>query len=301
MELATKTVINAAIDYVMDGYRVIPVFTDGDKAKRPVGYGWQNRAASTVDAVRELFDRDWYGVGIVHGGRSFCFDIDGEAGRVSLAEVEATCGVIPRECVGSTPRGGLHIIVAHPDIKLRNNVGVLTGIDLRGANSQTVSWPTHVTYVKKGDLIDGAYEWRSYVPATQLPTWNGWAKFIETFSETIRPDDDEEFAPNPDALYRQFNEAGSVPAGQRNAWLASVAGKLSRMPFPSEEVFETVLRAIYEWGISDDLRDARGYEHVADLARRSILRCPPVLNRRSGVVLACPYEPWRAAWKGLGK
>ena len=303
MELATRSIIDAAIDYARDNWKVIPVYADGARAKHPVGLDWVARASSDPATVEKLFTeltaRTSYGIGLAHG-LSFVFDIDGDAGRESLAQVEATCGPLPRECVGSTPRGGIHIAVAHPPIKLRNNVGILKGLDLRGAGSQTLAAPTRVTYMKDGELIDGVYAWESYLPATQLPTWDGWTKFVEAFAETVRPDDEEEGVANPDALYRKYTEAGSVPAGVRNAWITSAAGLLrQKCPFPSEGIFEAALRAMYEWGVSEDLRDERGYAHVADLARRNIDKCPPGLRHDGKLYIPCPFEPWTQAWHAI--
>jgi len=134
----------AALAYAARGWSVLPIEPAG---KRPL-VPWlelQQRAA-TVAQIEAWFGR-WpdANVGIVTGRVSGLVVVDvvpRHGGAESLQQAEREHAPLPPTVEAATGGGGRHLYFAHPGGLLRNRVGILPGIDLRGDGGCVVAPPS---------------------------------------------------------------------------------------------------------------------------------------------------------------
>lgn len=128
----------AALHYAQaHAFRIAPVLLD--PIFQPVVSDWPQ--AATVDGA--IIERWWQdrplaspAVATGAGSGLWVMDVDvkGDAGGLaSLAMLESEYGDLKSSWVTRTPSGGLHLWFSHPlDRGVRNIVGLLPGIDIRG-------------------------------------------------------------------------------------------------------------------------------------------------------------------------
>ena len=63
-------------------------------------------------------------------------------GPQSLARLEAAHGPLPETVECRTGGGGRHLYFAHPGVRVRNRVGIVPGIDVRGDGGCVVAPPS---------------------------------------------------------------------------------------------------------------------------------------------------------------
>lgn len=135
---------SAAVEYLRRGWSIVPL-EPGSKLPLLRWQAFQSRHAT----LEEL--RDWYrrwptaNVGVVTGALSglVVLDIDaGHGGFVSLPELEGHVGLLPRSIEATSGGGGRHCYFVHPGGVVRNRVGILPGIDLRGDGGYIVAPPS---------------------------------------------------------------------------------------------------------------------------------------------------------------
>ncbi len=142
--MTTSTTEQAALDYLARGWSVIPIRA---KAKRPAvpWKAYQNKCA-TEETVHAWFRRTPdYNVGIVTGALSglIVLDIDPRhGGNASLRKLEREHGALPDTLESITGGGGRHVYFSHPGGEVRNRVGIVPGIDLRGDGGCIVAPPS---------------------------------------------------------------------------------------------------------------------------------------------------------------
>ncbi len=175
----------AAQVYARAGFQPIPLYglaegvcrcqrgKDCDApGKHPRMRGWQLAATSKPEAVAA---HGWGAahVGLAMGGeaRLVALDIDGEAGRCSLAELEHGHGALPATLTLETGRadGGQHRIFRCPDdldlADVKNRVSSLgPGLDVRAGGGQIVVPPS-------GHVSGRRYRWATLVAPAPLPDW----------------------------------------------------------------------------------------------------------------------------------
>lgn len=157
---------DAALEYIQLGLSPIPLQA---RSKVPLEAGWERFSAElpTEDTVRHWWQRHPVAnVGLVAGvaPRVFVLDVDGELGLASLEG--RPLPLTPRSRTGG---GGEHVFFRHPGAglgEIRNRVGFLPGLDIRGDRGQVVappsmhptgtpySWVVHPREVELADAPD---------------------------------------------------------------------------------------------------------------------------------------------------
>ena len=125
------------------GWAVLPC-----RGKRPLtGHGVHDASRDIETIARWWREHPDANIGVACGTASGIdvIDVDGEAGRATLAEVEVACGPLPATPRQVTGSGGLHVIFAYdPTRPIGNRVRGLPGIDTRSdAGYIVVSPSTH--------------------------------------------------------------------------------------------------------------------------------------------------------------
>jgi hypothetical protein len=230
--------LTMALRYAKRSMRVLPIHgNDGGRCgcgdgrcpspcKHPVGslapHGLKD---ATTD---EQTIRQWFAlhpdanVGVATGWDSgvVVLDVDdAKGGSDTLANLQAKHGPLPDSWTVRTG-GGRHIYFDHPGDAVKSCAGALgPGLDMRGDGAYAVAPPSvHAT--------GAIYEWERTPkdgPLAALPFWL-----------TVRP-------------ARSFGGNGSrkigrtIPLGQRNTDLASVAGTLRRLGGTAGQMFPLIL------------------------------------------------------------
>lgn len=118
----------SALELAAEGFRVFPVVAG---RKSPPVKGWQEWATCDAEKIRA----HWHAspqdnIGIACGDGQLVLDVDGEAGKQSLAALEAMHGALPETCKVATPSDGMHYYFTGPDVS--NTVRALgAGLDIR--------------------------------------------------------------------------------------------------------------------------------------------------------------------------
>jgi hypothetical protein len=223
----------AALEYAAKGWGVIPLHTPDPTA--PGGCSCRKadcqsvgkhprtmkglKDASTDKGTIERWWRMWpdANVGITTGAGLMVLDVDGDEGHDTLAALELEHGDL-RTLTARTGSGGLHLYFTVPDDVCRNRTRFADGLDTRGEGGYVVAPPsTHVS--------GGTYQWVDDYPEIAQPA-TAW--LVELLREKST---NGAHAPAP-ALPDQ------IPAGERNAALASLAGSMRR-----RGASETAIRA----------------------------------------------------------
>jgi hypothetical protein len=127
-------------------------------------------AATTEAEVRRLWSgRPEANVSCACGPTgALVLDVDtkGADGPATLAELQQRHGQLPATWRTRTPSGGLHLWFKAPARQVRNRVGFLPGLDIRGAGASVCLPPSRKP--------SGAYAWevKPYsAPLAMLPEW----------------------------------------------------------------------------------------------------------------------------------
>jgi hypothetical protein len=193
--------------------RGLPVFPCKPRDKIPV------TKRGVLDATTDLaIINDWWegwpeqNIGLATGGeaRLAVIDIDGDMGEAALAKLERTHGELPPTVEVITGKGR-HLYFRATG-QLPNSVAKLgKGIDTRGEGGYVIAAPSVHPSGRR-------YQW-SVDSASQIAPLPDWV------AQALRPISDK-------ARDRRSNEewhrllAGTIPKGQRNSTLTSIAGKL---------------------------------------------------------------------------
>ncbi len=130
--------VEAAKHYAQGhGFRIVPVLLE--PAFRPLISNWPIEASSKADVVQRWW-AEWpdafpaVATGLESGVWVLDIDVKNDAGGLaSLRVLEAAHGDLSGSWITETPSGGLHYWFPHPvDRAVRNIVGLLPGIDVRG-------------------------------------------------------------------------------------------------------------------------------------------------------------------------
>jgi len=152
--------IDAALSLSSTGIPIFPVKAD----KSPYIYSWQDKATTDPLIVQKWW-RQWpeANVAMPTGDKSgfVAVDVDvknGVDGYESLSSIEAMFGVQGTRRI-ETPSGGIHLIYSCNQW-VKNRVGILDGIDVRGDGGYIVA---------QGSVIDGsAYKVIHDVPPEEM-------------------------------------------------------------------------------------------------------------------------------------
>ena len=159
--MAANVLLDAALQWAADGIPVFPV-----RGKEPLtAHGFKD---ATVD---EGQIRAWWtetpdaGIGGATGEVCGCWvlDVDGEAGKATLAELEAHHGALPPTRVVRTGGGGLHYWWRMPDVPVGNRTNLPaphrdrdnpSKLDVRGTGGYVVLPPSPHPAGTRYELLD---------------------------------------------------------------------------------------------------------------------------------------------------
>lgn len=177
--------------HVVDSHAIDPKTGEGTgpqaSAKLPRGSKWQERASDDATEITAFWTGDGeypptksgevfpyshvsaprnVSIAFPEGCGLFVLDIDGEAGKQALRELEAEHGPLPRTAKSVTGSGGWHFIF-QTSRPIRNTASqIATGVDIRGSGGQIIATPSiHKTGnfyqwdVTPWDVIAEAPEW----------------------------------------------------------------------------------------------------------------------------------------------
>lgn len=290
----------AALGYADNGDPVFPV--GGPDGKTPLTEHGVLDATTDHEQLTRWWTR-WPDANIamaMGGARGLlAMDVDcknGQPGYDSLAELTREYSPLPTTRRARTPSGGEHyLFTLAPQSKVRNRVGVRPGLDARAEGGYIVVAPSR---------IGGAgYEWvNPDAPIAPAPDW-----LVTVLSNGHRP-----AAPLPD----------TIGIGERNAWLASLAGSMRRRdagvtaiaaalhaenrarcvpPLEDREV-EAIARSVARYPAGETPPAAGGAlrPHVLSVRALAALDLPP----RDTII-----DPWLPkgalmmihGWRGIGK
>lgn len=123
------------------GWSVVPV-RRGEKMPA-IPWARHQSAPAHEAIIRAWFDTDpTMGLGLVQGRHvgTIILDFDGELGLATLAQLEAKG--LPNGIRQFTPRGGVHVMLAHPGVHVPTRKNVLPGMDIRGDGGFVVAHPS---------------------------------------------------------------------------------------------------------------------------------------------------------------
>jgi Virulence-associated protein E-like domain/Bifunctional DNA primase/polymerase, N-terminal/Primase C terminal 1 (PriCT-1) len=213
-----------ALAYAAQGW---PVFPCQDKKPLPGSRGFYD-ATTQADQIRRWWVQ-WpqAQVAIRTGKQSglVVLDVDpGHGGQASLTALEAEFGPLPETRQARSGGGGQHLYFTWPGEPIRLSVGKLgAGLDIRGDGGYIIAPPSlhHTT--------GQAYTWENDLPIAPLPEWV-LAKLQ---------------APPP---RQEGHGAGTtIPEGQRNSTLTSLAGRWRRIGMPPKVLEAGLLVHNAQW------------------------------------------------------
>jgi hypothetical protein len=263
----------AALEYAADGIEVLPVRFVPPDGKRPLTRNGHRDATTDARAILRYWEQ-WPGAGIggCTGRGLVVIDVDPRHdGDNGIADATDRLGRLPRTKTATTASGGWHHWFRIPaGVEIRNSAGRLApGVDVRGSGGWAIMPPSRAPW--------GSWAWSDRSEMAELP--DSWLTALQEQS-TPRAKSSEEWA----AL------TASLPEGQRNVGLTTLAGHLARRdvdpmfaleallafneargrpPLPEREVM-TIFGSIA--GRERRRRAARAGVPAADLTQRSLAR-----------------------------
>lgn len=205
--------LRAALAYLARGWSVVPA---AERGKRPI-VRWQTfeERYPTESQVRRWFER-WpsANLSVVTGAISgiVVLDVDPRhGGEESLKRLVLSHAELPETVEAVTGGGGRHIYFKHPGFEVRNRVGLLPGLDLRGDGGVIIVPPLIHPSGKP-------YRWRKGrgpddIAFAPLPDW----LLVPRFEGSSQG--------HPLSYWRNLARKG-ISVGQRNATIASFTGHL---------------------------------------------------------------------------
>ncbi|MEO7859652.1 MAG: bifunctional DNA primase/polymerase, partial [Nitrospirales bacterium] len=267
--MMNNSLLSTAVSYTRRGWRLLPL-----NGKVPVLREWPSLATTDPDEIRKWLTQ-WpeANIGIATGKQSglLVLDVDPDkGGNDSLRILEAQYGELPPTIEVKTGGGGRHVYFQHPDREIGNSAGRLGhGLDIRTDGGQVVAPPSiH-------PVTGCAYEWETAhhpddVPLAPVPGWI-LDKLTEKTKRTVS------------------TKCGqTIPEGQRNAALASEAGRLRRIGY-NETVIYAALSEINRERCIPPLSD----EEVLGIAT-SVARYP--VGKKHETQQAAPWSPAQAPY-----
>ena len=213
----TESMMQAALNYIAEGFRVFPV----NKDKEPLTKHGLKDATQIQIGVKDYWTK-WpeAGIGIVTDGY-IVVDFDAKSGGLeSKTKLEAEHGPLSQTRTHRTGGGGLHLIYRNPDgTDIRNKVTFAgySGIDIRANGGYIVAPPSLHSSGKHYEVIDNS-------PIAPAPVW-----LIELTGK------------KPVSKQGSLLEGQPIPSGQRNHTLTSLAGTMRRRGMTEEAISAALL------------------------------------------------------------
>jgi len=261
--------LSAALAYAQRGIPVIPLWSIvqtptgmvcgcGDPrcsspGKHPIGklvpHGLTDATVDEVTLTLWWLDQPYANIGLVMGEAAgiIVVDIDGDTGRASVKGKPCPPG--PKSETGG---GGEHRFYQWPGSRVPPAVGILPKVDIRGDGSYAVAPPSHHLSGKNYRWAEGRALGEVEVPA--CPEW-----VLDLLKKK-----------EPQKNHLGELSEDSIPEGERNARLASLAGTMRRRDMSVDEI-ETAISKVN----ADRCNPPLGETEVREIAR-SISRYEPV-------------------------
>ncbi len=236
--------LEQALIFVNNGWPVFPVEPNGKRPLTPNGF---KDATLSVYAVKRWWEKyPDANIGIATGmvSKLAVVDIDVKNGAKGRESIEKLKGMTPT-LMARTPSGGWHLYYLL-DEPLRSRNGLLPGVDLKADGGYVVA---------PGSQINGVpYEW--FDAETHL------AALPEVIRELRENGEHRQSLP-------LNGTNGTIPEGERNATLASIAGSMRRRGLDTDEI-SAALKTVNAKRCSPPLSE-KEIENISD----SIARYPP--------------------------
>lgn len=232
----SKPLRECAAEYIERGWSLIPIEPGGKRPPvlervhdRERRYGWERHQTERA-TLRDVdgWLRRWpqMNLGIVTGVISglAVLDLDGPEGRAAL---KATGVQPPVTLTAATPKGW-HAYYAVREPCIRNAVGLVSRVDVRGEGGYVVAPPSL--------RPEGAYHWLNAVALEDAPAWLGDARLV-------RPAPSPSRAPLNGTTRERWAAdvlTNGAPEGQRNQTATRLAGYLHSKGLP-DDVIEALL------------------------------------------------------------
>ena len=214
------TMMDAALEYIKEGFKVFPVKPD----KQPLTEHGFKDATQIILGVKEYWNKcPDAGIGIRTDGY-IVLDFDVKSGGLESKEViETKYGKLPRTRTHRTGGGGLHYIYRNAvGSNVRNAAGFAgySGVDIRANGGYIVAPPSLHTSGNHYEVLDNS-------PIIPAPEW-----LIELLKQ--KPSSSVSTTPGI---------GDPIPEGQRNQTLARLAGVMRRQGMSEDEVYSVLLIA----------------------------------------------------------
>lgn len=223
-----------ALSWLKAGVPIVPL---AERGKNPINSTGSLDPLTTPEEVDQLFEeRPDANYGLVTGRRSnlIALDVDGPEGESSLAALEEQNTFLPRTLTVQTSKGR-HLLFDHDGPAIRNRVGFVPGLDIRGEGGYVVGvgslHPSGAVY-RYEDGLD-----QRSTPIAELPDW--LVRELSTGEEGSKPSSDKQGTAESDA---PSSDTRVVVEGSRNRHLTSLAGRLRNSEL-SEEALAAALIA----------------------------------------------------------
>ena len=262
---ATKSMVEAALEYAAMGWRVFPLYGIiagqcacsnahcKDAGKHPRIKGWQKKATTDEAIIRRLWkETPRAGIGILTGNGLSVLDVDpAKEGGESLAAL----GALPMTPKVKTGGDGEHHYFSSNGHEIKNSQGALgKGLDTRGTGGYVVAPPSpHVS--------GGQYEW------TVEPSETPLADFPEDLRQRLsKGGAGAVTTPENDLKLLVQLVIPHWKEGQRNAIGLALAGACANTGWPYE-LTEQLFQQLVEEGGDDEDRSsltATTYKRLRD-------------------------------------
>ena len=213
----TKTMMDYALEYISQGFKVLPIKPGG---KTPLTEHGLNDATAIQPGVKEYWNR-WpsANIAIIIPEGHFVLDVDaGHGGFESLKTIQEQYGKLPDTMSVITGGGGLHYWFKANGIRNTTALSGFLGVDIRGIGGYVVAPPS----IHPNGTV---YLWHRQSPVAAAPDW------LITLCIKKR---------QPDLINSDTGQCAHIPEGQRNQTLASKAGTMRRAGFSPNIVFEAL-------------------------------------------------------------
>jgi len=298
---AQSPALRAALVYARLGWHVLPTHYPTSKGcscgKHDCPHPAKHPACAhglTDATVDERTIRGWFGNGHAWGVGVACrasglvvLDVDqhGVDGEVTLRELEAKHGPLPRTCEARTGGGGRHLFFLLPPGKLRGQLG--PGVDVRAEAYVLVEPSRHSS--------GGAYYWErapESCPPVELPeAWLSVVRKPEAEPQPLSPakkcTSSDGTAYGLKLLEGVCSEVAGTPEGGRNAVLNSCALRVGHYVAGGDLAEEHARRRLLDAAAACGLPEGEALD-VIDRALRDGAREPRSAPERPS---SAPEEP----------
>ncbi len=223
--------LTTALRYAELGYRVFPCHPG---TKYPITqHGFKDASCDPAQIQTWWAQRPTANIGVAAEGL-LVVDIDG-ANNPWPGDPERAVDLAGAGAVALTPRGGRHHLFRRPaDVNWKCSTSkIAPGVDIRTDGGYIVAAPS--------EIKEGPYRWADTLelesaPA-QLPEPPAWlAAELDRVATPAAANKTPTFAPVANGDASAANDANPIPAGQRNATLARLAGSMRRNGMGQPEI-----------------------------------------------------------------